>query len=493
MFGQLLNEVMASASAQTNIITDGQRTVTYGEVPAILQALGSYLIQEIEPASAIALECPNSVPSALTLLALMDRQISFLLLPKLPDNQSDLKPVPQFCQYRLTVDTGALNADIDLSQQPERFLTIEKNLHFQPLAEKHGPQRIYLRTSGSMGASKIVVHSHNNFVGNARNCVQKFALESSDRVAVPIPLAHIYGLACAFLPAFAAGCSIDLQSNTNHIQYLEREKAFQPNVAFLTPTICDMLLNSLSTPRNYKVVGTSAQRIGEGLFRDFDQQIGGTLINIYGSSELGTVSCCDANAPLDSKIATIGQPLQTAQLRINQPDPSTGIGELQCQNQYGFAGYVDEAGNWLYRFPEDQWFDTGDLAIANEQGEIRLVGRAKNSINRNGYLVLFSDIERIMEQFDDLSQAIVVASAAEDERDQRLVAFCVPMPGLSINSQEIRQRCSEKLPPYAIPDEVRVLASLPLLPSGKVDQQNLIKQAQNGFKDANVSASKDGG
>jgi len=479
MFAQLLGQLLASAKTQTNFITDGRLTFTYDELPSILPAIGNhFLAYDIDPRQCLALECPNSVPSALTVLALMQQGINFFLLPQ-QENQPDLKPVPQFCQYRIVVKHAASNGDAAWAQQPEQFLTIERNAHFQPLSASvdHGPRRVYLRTSGSMGTSKIVVHSQDNFVGNAHNCVKKYALASSDRVVIPIPLAHIYGLAGAFLPAFAAGASIDLQSNTNHLQYLAREKTFQPNVAFLTPTLCDILRGGFSTPRAYKVVVTSGQRIGDELFRCFDQQVGGTLINMYGSSELGTVAGCDPGDPVEAKITTIGRPLQTARLRIHQPDPTSGIGEIQCRNAYSFTGYVDEMGDWLHRAAANEWFATGDLATVTAAGDIRLVGRAQNSINRSGYLVLFSDIERIMEQLDDIAKVVVVASAAENERGQALVAFCVPTPGASLNSQQVRSRCADKLPAYARPDEVRIMASLPLLPSGKVDQQALRQQA----------------
>lgn len=486
MFAQLLKNVVALETAPTNFITDGQLTVSYSEIPSVLDAIGDYLLARgIELNHCLALECPNTIPTALTIFTLMEKGISFFLLPQVQDSQPDLKPVPQFCQYRVIINAGASNTGIssngaDWAQHPERFLTIEKNPNFQPLpaGTDHGPRRVYLRTSGSMGTSKIVVHSHDNFVGNAHNCVKKFALDSTDRVVVPIPLAHIYGLAGAFLPALAAGASIDLQSNTNHLQYFAREKTFRPNVAFLTPTICDLLLPGFSAPRAYKVVVTSAQRISDDLFRRFDEQIGGTLINMYGSSELGTVAGCDPHDPLETKITTIGQPLQTAKLHIQQPDPTTGIGELHCQNEVSFVGYVDEAGTWLQRNAQNEWFDTGDLATMTDSGNIRLVGRAKNSINRSGYLVMFSDIERIMEGFEEISQAVVVASAEENARGQALVTFCIPRPGIALNSQQVRRRCFDKMPTYAVPDEVRIMATLPLLPSGKVDQQALKKQAE---------------
>lgn len=481
MFVELLEQVVASAETRTNFITDGQGTVAYGELRPLLRGLGDHLAaQGIGAQHSIALECTNTLPSALTILALMERGISFFLLPQTQEGQSELKPVPHFCHFRVAVKPGQPGSGNSWTVQPADFLVIEPNAGFRPLPAgvEHGARRVYLRTSGSMGTSKIVVHSHDNFVGNAHNCVKKYALVPSDRVVVPIPLAHIYGLAGAFLPAFAAGCSIDLQSNTNHLQYLAREKVFRPNVAFLTPTLCDLLLNGFSTPRAYKVVVTSGQRIGDELFRCFDQQVGGALINMYGSSELGTTAGCDTGDPLQAKITSIGRPLQTARLRIHQPDPGSGIGELQCRNAYSFAGYVDESGQWLHRAAPDEWFRTGDLAKMAENGEIRLVGRAQNSVNRSGYLVLFSEIERIMEQFEQIAQVVVVTSEDETERGPALVAFCVPSPGASLHSEQVRQACMDRLPTYAVPDTVRILASLPLLPSGKVDQQALRKQAR---------------
>ncbi len=481
MFAQLLDRVASAETARSSLITDGQFTVSHAELTSLVAAVGDHLLaQGVKATDCLALECPNAIPAALTIFALMERGISFFLLPPVAQNQAALTPVPQFCRYRVRIDAGSADADANGAQYPVRLLTVEANEAFQPLpaGTDHGPRCIYLRTSGSMGNAKIVVHSHDNFIGNAHNCVKKYALEASDRVAIPIPLAHIYGLAGAFLPAFAAGASIDLQSNSNHLQYFAREKIFKPNVAFLTPTICDQLLPGFSTPRAYKVVVTSAQRISDDLFRRFDEQIGGTLINIYGSSELGTVAGCAPHDPLESKLTTIGQPLQTANLQIQQPDPATGVGELQCQNTVSFVGYVDETGTWLQQNREGAWFDTGDLATVTDTGSIRLVGRAKNSTNRNGYLVMFSDIERIMEEFEEIAQAVVVASGQETERGQALFAFCIPEPGVALNSQQVRRRCFDKLPRYAVPDEVRVMASLPLLHSGKVDQQALIQQAQ---------------
>jgi acyl-coenzyme A synthetase/AMP-(fatty) acid ligase len=120
-------------------------------------------------------------------------------------------------------------------------------------------------------------------MGNAANCVRKYEFRAGSRCVIPVPIAHMYGFGAEFLPAIQVGASIDLQDKTNVLKYLDREKRFQPTIAFVTPAICEMLLKGYKTARtNYEVIVTSGQRISEETFAAFDRMIGGRLINQYG-------------------------------------------------------------------------------------------------------------------------------------------------------------------------------------------------------------------
>ena len=88
----------------------------------------------------------------------------------------------------------------------------------------------------------MAVHSHTKLRENARNCVQRLTLNCDARIAIPVPLFHMYGLGAAFLPAVAVNASIDLQRGANLIRYLQREREFNPNVVFMTPVFCETLL-----------------------------------------------------------------------------------------------------------------------------------------------------------------------------------------------------------------------------------------------------------
>jgi acyl-CoA synthetase (AMP-forming)/AMP-acid ligase II len=288
-FATLLEAIARSSVSRDNILTDGHFTLTYADLPQLLTEMDDYFGRQVSGRSGcLAVECPNSIPGALTLLYLLQQEISFVLLPpsERGEQTSDWKPIPPFCQYRLVVKRAPAATAAEWLQTTENFLLLEPNRAYQPPVDPalDTPGYLFLRTSGSMGVSKLVAHRQAKLLANARNCVEHYQFTSADRAVIPVPIAHMYGLGAEFLPAVLAGAALDLQDKTNLLRYLEREKQFQPTIAFVTPTICEMLLKGFRRPRtSYKVIVTSGQRISETLFRAFDEQVNGCLVNQYGS------------------------------------------------------------------------------------------------------------------------------------------------------------------------------------------------------------------
>jgi acyl-coenzyme A synthetase/AMP-(fatty) acid ligase len=444
----------------------------------MLAAIDDYLGRQVSGrGGCLAVECPNSVPGALTLLYLLQQEISFVLLPpsELGEQTSAWKPIPHFCQARLVVKRAPAKAPSAPSagaQTPADFLGFEANPAYQSPAspELHTPGYLFLRTSGSMGASKLVAHTHATLLVNAQGCVEQYQYTSADRLTLPVPIAHMYGLGVGFLPAILAGASLDLQDQTNLFRYLAHEKRFNPTMTCVTPTLCTMLLKGFKNPRRYRLAITATQRINEATFRAFDAAIGGSFVNQYGSSEMGAIAVCAPDDDLTMKATTIGKPFPGVKLKVQTIDEaSEGEGELFCQHPAGFVGYVDESGAWLHRQSPAAWYRTGDLAECLPNGYFQITGRAGNSMNRRGYLVHFADIERGMEQMAGLEQVVVVGK----EDAERITAFCVLSNKAQFTDAQIREQSFQLLPPYAIPDEVRLLDALPLLPTGKVDRQKL--------------------
>ncbi|NJP04553.1 MAG: long-chain fatty acid--CoA ligase [Chloroflexaceae bacterium] len=417
-----------------------------------------------------------------------------MLLPPLSNKEqlSELKPLPTFCQYRLTVHYPEQKIVPEDAWNPAHFLNITVNPNYQsesPQGHDLGA-KLYLRTSGSMGASKIVVHSHTRLFQNTHNCVERFQLKHTDRVTIAVPIFHMYGLGAGFLPSIIAGASIDLQENTNLLKYLEHERRFDPNAAFLTPALCDMLLQRRGGERRYQVAVSAGARLKAELVYAFDERFG-SLVNLYGSTELGAISAASPDDTVVTRATTIGRPmtgvtmLPAAQLpsTTNASEPPESVfqtpepvmDELYCHHPWGFEAYIDDHGATISQ--AETWFKTGDLATFNPDGSLRILGRADNSVNRDGYLVLLSDIERVIENIEAVAQVVALATRTENQRGQYLIACCVLKPEMHLDGAAIRTACFDRLPRYAIPDEVLVMDALPTLPSGKVDRQALVAQA----------------
>jgi acyl-CoA synthetase (AMP-forming)/AMP-acid ligase II len=295
----------------------------------------------------------------------------------------------------------------------------------------------------------------------------------------------MYGLGAAFLPGIVVGASIDLQENSNILRYMERERQFNPSIAFLTPTLCEMLLKGQRSPKAYKLAVTAGDRIKKDTFLTFESRFG-RLLNLYGSTELGAIAASEPDDPIDVRAITVGKPMPGVQIRLNEgssefSDEMATVGELCCKHEYGFEGYVDENGNRIGRdiTTQSDWFETGDLGRIRQNGYIEVLSRCDHSVNRSGLLVLFADIERAMEMIEGTERVVVVAKG-ESEWGQRIMAFCVPSKGVTLSGVQVRTACFDILPRYAIPDDVFIVSSLPTLPNGKVDRPALIEMASEG-------------
>lgn len=480
------NSVMkfVNNSLPTQVLTDGQLTRSYSEIPGTFEQLDRLFAQRnIDRGDRLALECVNSVTSALVLLYLFEREYSFLLFPKAAGASVENKPeIPAFCRYGLRIaeiaDTGN-----DILDRPDDFLEIWENDRWlgksavNETANQATPT-LYVRTSGSTGNPKLVAHSHEKLRNNVLNCVKRLQIEESDRIAIPVPIFHMYGLGAAFLPGVMAGAAIDLQKGANLLRYLQREQDFNPNVAFMTPIFCETLLRGRRSPRPYKFTVAAGDRVREDTFNAYNERFG-CLVKLYGSTEMGAIAAASPEDSLAVRARTVGQPMPGVQMHLEAKsledvEGMEGVGELWCQHDCGFDSYVDDRGHPLVE--KSEWFRTKDFGRIWEDG-LEVIGRCDHSVNRNGLLVFFTDVEKAIESIAGIEKVVVV-SKGESQRGKKLFAYCIPAKDAKtvISASEIRSRCFDLLARHAIPDEIMVEKTLPLLPNGKVDRQKLIQR-----------------
>lgn len=453
------NHFLHNLSASLQKITDGKTTCAYAEIPAHFDRFTrSFADAGIMLGDCIALEVENSVSSALVLLYLLKVGYSFLLLPNL-DQSGNSFSIPSFCRYGI--------------RAVDHTLKTTENENWKPTiaASDFSKEHLYVRTSGSTGQPKLVVHAHSILLQNALNCMQRLGINSDDRVTIPVPIYHLYGLGASFLPSIMAGAAINLQNKANLITYLEREREFDPNIAFLIPSFCDLLVKGRRANRNYRLTVVAGDRLKAETFSQYEARFG-QIIPLYGSTEMGVIAAASPDDSSQNRATTVGQPLPGVQLRV-EPLPESqlaSVGDLWCQHQWRFVGYADQAGNLIEAMSE--WFCTRDWGRIGDRGELEVLGRSDQSVNRDGLLVFFADVERSVLQIKGVTEVAVI-SAGETVRGKRLVAYCVTTADCSLNEDAIRNACFQHLPQRAVPDRICIIESLPLLANGKLDRQTL--------------------
>jgi acyl-coenzyme A synthetase/AMP-(fatty) acid ligase len=461
----LVRWLSTDPGVRDRVLTDGRETLTYAEAVNRLGELDRSF-PGFPLRHPVAVECSQSVPGALALLHLLSREYDVVLLPELAESAKEAgtpRFIPSFCSHVVTASANGITVSANEAFAEEPVV-----------AEFQGGPDLYLRTSGSTGIPKLTRMPHRKWLDNAMACVERWKLTAGDRLAVPVPIFHSYGFGAAFLPGLLAGAAMDFGGGGNLLRYLEREERFDPNVAFLTPALCDMFLSVRKAPRFYRLAVTAGDKIKRETMAGFEPRFG-PLLNLYGSAEMGAVSSASPDDPPDDRLGTAGYPLAGIELRVEETGeefelaPGDRAGRLQCRQKNGSDGYLIQEGRWRFEpRAEDDWFATGDLAKIRADGYVEVLGRSGLSVKRDGLLVVFADVESAVEKAGGVRRAVVVA-AGETRRGPRLVAVCLGENG--VRSEAVRQRCFDLLPRYAVPDEVVIVESLPHLPSGKVDRR----------------------
>ena len=454
------------ADAMTEI-SAGELAIVVAQVIAVLDGRG------VATTDCLSFACGNDLPSAAVLLALLASDRPFLILPRkasLIDRDVGERAPATFCRYRLDIQRQQDASGAIVPALPDISIAVSQNPSWRGDLQA-GPACFFVPTSGSTGRAKLVRHRHDRLLRAAGHCVERLGLGPSDRIALPVPIAHMFGLGAAFLPGILAGASLDLQSNANALRYLERERRFDPTAAFLTPAFGDALTRVRKVRRPYRLTVMAGDRLPTDLF-DRYERLHGCLVNLYGSTELGVIAAGHPGDPPHRRRDVIGRPMPGVVIRNEDP----AIADvLWFRHEDGFDCYTDTDGHAL-REPNGSrasgaCFRSNDIGQLID-GYLSVHGRADDLVNRDGLLVACDDVAAALRGIPGIEEAVILGGEMT-RRGRALIAFCVPATDALLDGAALRKACLRVLPSRAIPDEFVFLTDLPRLPSGKVDRVGL--------------------
>lgn len=333
---------------------------------------------------------------------------------------------------------------------------------------------VILYTSGTTGLPKGAELTHANLCGNVDVVAQTLLhLSAEDVIFGGLPLFHVFGQTCALNAAVRVGATLTLLPRFDPAKALEILVRDQVTIFEGVPTMYSALLNhpgavdaDLGALR-ICVSGGSAMPVE--VLHAFEKQFGCVVLEGYGLSETSPAACF--NHPDRTRVAgSIGTPVRGVELLVVDDEGgavSDGVvGEIVIRGDNIMKGYWNKPEETAEAIRAG-WFHTGDLGRIDDNGNYFIVDRKKDMIIRGGYNVYPREIEEVLYEYPDITEAAVLG-VAHDELGEEVAAAVALKPGATATSDEIRDFVKERVAAYKYPRHVHIFDALPKGPTGKI-------------------------
>jgi fatty-acyl-CoA synthase len=330
-------------------------------------------------------------------------------------------------------------------------------------------------TSGTTGTPKAAHLAHNGVATAARNSYRWWEFGSSDRVCHGFPLFHVGGSGNSTPGAMLVGATtlpLYIFKARQTLDILERERCtgFLGVPSMLTAMLEDSTFKQRDLSA-LRIIIVGGAPVSLKLLRECEAAFGAQIINGYGQTETCGVTCSTlASDSIEHKTQTSGIPLPGISIKIVDSNgaivPLGSPGELCYDGPGKMLGYGNTEANQR-AFDNDGWLRTGDLATMNEQGYLRIVGRAKEMIIRGGENLSPAEIENYLLEHPDIAEAAVIG-LPDAKYGEEVCAVLRATNSEHASAEEIRAWCAEQVSRWKVPRYVVFVEALPMTPSGKI-------------------------
>ncbi|MGW0608438.1 acyl-CoA synthetase [Streptomyces sp. NPDC002640] len=335
-------------------------------------------------------------------------------------------------------------------------------------------------TSGTTGPPKGAVIPRSAVAATLDALADAWAWTGDDVLVHALPLFHVHGLVLGVLGPLRRGGALRHLGSFDTAR-VARELNEGATMLFGVPTMYHRIAAALpSEPELVKGLASARLLVsGSAALPVHDHELirsatGRAVIERYGMTE--TLMNTSVRADGEPRAGTVGVPLPGVGLRLVDEDgaPLTvrdgeSVGEIQVRGPNLFTGYLNRPDATAAAFTPDGWFRTGDMAVLEPDGYVRIVGRrATDLIKSGGYKIGAGEIENALLEHPGVGEA-AVTGAPDPDLGERIVAWIVPAdpqapPGL----EELAGHVARRLAPHKRPREVRLLEALPRNDMGKV-------------------------
>ncbi len=490
-----------------------ERVLTYRQLQEAVDRVATALVRRgVRPGEPVAFQLPNWWEFVVLQLALVrigavscpllhifrERELRFML------RQSGCRWLFVPSSFRrndyvamargLQAELPALAHVVVVGEAPEGSLAFTRLLEEAPAqsllaSRRPRPDAVVqlLYTSGTSGETKGVLHSHNTLLAGLQAHMRHFRLTDRDTGFIPSPLGHQTGFLYGMWLAVALGATAVLQDVWDG--KLAWDLMDRWNVAFVqaaTTFLVDLTAVAEERgrgPAGLRVFVATGAPVPRVLARRARQVLACEVIGGWGSTESGLVAAGSPGDPPDRLWQTDGRVLDGMAMRVVDEDgralPPGTQGRYQVWTPGMFVGYLGHPEWYRGAFPEPGWFDTGDLAVLDADGYMRISGRIKDVINRGGEKIPVAEIEECLYAHPAIAEVAVVGTP-DPRLGERACAVVVLRAGAQLTLGDVQAHLeSARMAKQYWPERLELRTQLPRTPSGKI-QKFVLRQEMAG-------------
>ena len=341
-------------------------------------------------------------------------------------------------------------------------------------------------TSGTTGFPKGATLTHRNILNNGFFVGEAIRLGAGDRLCIPVPLYHCFGMVMGNLACLTHGATMVYSSEVfDPLAVLQTVAGERCTALYGVPT---MFIAELDHPRFAEFdLGSLRTGIMAGspcpveVMKRVQSQMHMSEVTIaYGMTETSPVSTQSAvDDPLDRRVSTVGRVQPHLEIQIvgldGKPVPRGTPGEICTRGYSVMLGYWNDEEKTREAVDAQGWMHTGDLATMDGQGYVNIVGRLKDMVIRGGENIYPREVEEFLYRHPKVRDVQVVG-VPDPKYGEELCACIVLREGQEATADEIREFCAGQIAHYKVPRYVRFVAGFPMTITGKVQKYVMRKQ-----------------
>ena len=335
-------------------------------------------------------------------------------------------------------------------------------------------------TSGTTGFPKGATLSHHNILNNGFFIGEAMRLTPQDRLCIPVPLYHCFGMVLGNLAAVTHGaCMVFPGEGFDPLVTLETVAEERCTALHGVPT---MFIAQLDHPE-FNRFDLSSLRTGimagspcpiEVMKRAVDKMHLNEITIAYGMTETSPVSFqSSTDDPLERRVSTVGRIQPHLEVKIvdahGRVVPPGTPGELLTRGYSVMLGYWGDEERTREAIDAARWMHTGDLATIDAEGYCNIVGRIKDMVIRGGENVYPREIEEFLYRHPKI-QDVQVVGVPDDRYGEEICAWVKLRPGVAANEEEIRAFCRDQIAHYKVPRYVKFVDEFPMTVTGKIQK-----------------------